>query len=154
MHVQVYLRRLFPTCQSLPQFIFFDNACSLRKHIIHERDSHFDNCALPVDVFHMKTKHKDSDRFCGENCNPALFSTLVVNGRWRFNSSAAEMTNAWFGGFRGITREMRQDRYDFFLDEMIKQRNRFTVSELQRRGAAPYSIPRSALLPFGVSFAN
>ena len=64
------------------------------------------------------------------------------------------MTNAWFGSFRGIMREMREDRYDFFLDEMIKQRNRWTVAELQRRGAYPYLIPRSDLLPFGIPFVN
>ena len=58
------------------------------------------------------------------------------------------MTNAWFAGFRAIAREVRQDRYDFFLDEMIKQRNRFTVSELKRRGHAPWNIPRESLLGF------
>ena len=38
-----------------------------------------------------------------------MFPDLIVNDKWRFNSSAAEVTNAWFGGFQSIVREMRVD---------------------------------------------
>ena len=103
-------------------------------------------CALPVDVFHMKSKHKESDDFCGQYCNPALFEELMVGGKWRFNSSAAEMTNAWFGGFHSIVREMRKDHYDFFLDEMIRRRNAMIVRSLCARGVSCYQIPRTYLL--------
>lgn len=58
------------------------------------------------------------------------------------------MTNAWFGGYQAIVREMRVDRYEFFLDEMVKQHNRILVNELQQRGAQPYQIPRSELLAY------
>lgn len=109
-------------------------------------DTHFDRCALPVDVFHMKSKHKESDTDCNRLCNPINFPDLVVNNKWRFNSSAAEITNAWFGGFQSMVREMRVDRYNFFLDEMIKRRNRTTVIDLTRRHACPYQIPRDELL--------
>ena len=94
----------------------------------------------------MKSKHKESDDFCGQHCNPALFEELMVDGKWRFNSSAAEMTNAWFGGFHSIVREMRRDRYDFFLDEMIRRRNNMIVHGLMSRRVACYQIPRSYLL--------
>lgn len=109
-------------------------------------DTHFKGCVLPVDVFHMKTKHKESDDNCNKWCNPALFPDLMVGDKWRFNSSVAEITNAWFGGFQSIVREMRVDRYNFFLDEMIKRRNRTTVVDLTRRHACPYQIPRKDLL--------
>ncbi|KAI0311591.1 hypothetical protein OF83DRAFT_1068546 [Amylostereum chailletii] len=105
-----------------------------------DHEPHLANCALPVDVFHMKTKHKDSDKYCGTHCNPVLFPDLIQDGKWRFNSSAAEMTNSWFGGFQSIVQEMRKDRYDFFLDEMIKQRNRMIVNDLECRGLHPYHI--------------
>jgi hypothetical protein len=75
-----------------------------------------------------------------------MFPDLIVNNKWRFNSSAAEVTNAWFGGFQSIVREMRVDRYNFFLDEMIKRRNRMIVADLRKRHARPYEIPRSDLL--------
>ena len=84
--------------------------------------------------------------FCGLNCNPAMFPDLVKDGKWRFNSSAAEMTNAWFGRFQPVVREMREDRFDFFLDEMIKLKNRLIVKDLERRGAVPYQVPREVLL--------
>ncbi|KAI0309415.1 hypothetical protein OF83DRAFT_1072073 [Amylostereum chailletii] len=141
-----FLHGLFPTKKSLPQIIFYDNACNLQKHIIAEGDLHFSDCALPVNVFHMKTKHKDSDEFCGRYCNPALFPDLIVNGRWRFNSSAAEMTNSWFVGYQAIVREMRANRFDFFLDEMIKLRNRMIVDDLRSAGAHPFHLPRDYLL--------
>lgn len=108
--------------------------------------THFQRCALPVDVFHMKSKHKESDDFCNRWCNPALFPDLISNGKWRFNSSAAEMTNIWFGGYQAIVRDMRVERYNFFLDEMIKRRNRMIVGDLRHRGKRPYDIPRAELL--------
>lgn len=109
-------------------------------------DHHFDHCALPVDVFHMKTKHKDSDEFCGLYCNPARWPELYDGNKWRFNSSAAEMTNAWFGGFQALVREMREDHYNFFLDEMVKQRNRMTVRDLVNRGTNPLLLDHHWLL--------
>lgn len=110
------------------------------------QDAHFKDCALPVDIFHMKSKHKESDDDCNRWCNPARFPSLIVDNKWRFNSSAAEITNTWFGGFQSMVREMRVDRYNFFLDEMIKRRNRTTVIDLARRHAHPYQIPRIDLL--------
>ncbi|KAH9834909.1 uncharacterized protein C8Q71DRAFT_710647 [Rhodofomes roseus] len=144
--VKVFLRRLFPTQHSLPRVIFYDSACQLKKHLLASGDTYFDNSALPVDVFHMKSKHKESDEFCGFHCNPARWPELHDGGVWRFNSSAAEMTNAWFGGFISIVREMREDRYDFFLDEVIKQRNCRTIHELALHGAHPRKLERSWLL--------
>jgi hypothetical protein len=110
-------------------------------------DDYFSDVALPVDVFHFKCKHKISDTFCQQNCNPYLWPELHTSDKqWVFNSSAAEQTNVWFGGFHAIVREMRVDRYNFFLDEMIKRRNRLTVTRLRNKGFAPHLIPRLFLL--------
>ncbi|KAI0310443.1 hypothetical protein OF83DRAFT_1228775 [Amylostereum chailletii] len=144
---RLFLRYLFPTPYSLPHILFYNNACKLLKRIREaQEEAYFSHCKMPVDVFHMRTKHKDSDAFCGEHCNPITIPGLVKDGKWRFNSSAAEMTNAWFGGFQSNVREMRPERFDFFLDEMIKQRNRMIVLDLQKRSLRPYSIPRSDLI--------
>lgn len=56
------------------------------------------------------------------------------------------MTNAWFGGFQALVREMREDRYNFFLDEMVKQRNRMTVRDLVNRGTNPLLLDHHWLL--------
>ncbi|KAI0690725.1 hypothetical protein C8T65DRAFT_587708, partial [Cerioporus squamosus] len=118
-----------------------------RHHLITQRDTYFDHCALPVDPFHAKTKHKDSDTFCNQHCNAALFPDLLLdNKKWRFNSSAAEMTNAWLGGFQAMVREMRPTQYDFFLDEMILLRNRMIIDELRKAGANPQEASRESIL--------
>ncbi|KAI0732579.1 hypothetical protein C8Q72DRAFT_874195 [Fomitopsis betulina] len=69
---------------------------------------------------------------------------LLASGDHYFDHS--EMTNAWFGGFKSIVREMREERYDFFLDEVIKQHNRLTVGELGRTGANPQELARDWFL--------
>lgn len=134
--------------------MFFDNNCTVMKHLkAVERDGNsletirLLKMKLPVDVFHHKSKHRESDVFCGTHCNPAMFPELhTSDGKWTFNSSIAEQTNVWFGGFLAIVREMRVDRYNFFLDEVIRRRNNCISNELERRGTAPWQIPRDILL--------
>ena len=143
--------KLFPTKASLPRVMWHDNNCRIRAMLENDSDPflkhYFDDCALPVDVFHFKCKHKVSDVDCGRYCNPAIWPELRINDQeWRFNSSAAEQANTWIGGYQAIVREMQVDRFEFFLDEMIKRRNRILVKDLRRRLKAPYSIPRHILL--------
>lgn len=106
---------LFPTQDSLPGVIWHDNNCQIVGMLRNDPDeylrTYFDNCALPVDVFHFKSKHKEGDVNCSKYCNPALWPQLMnEDGKsWRFNSSAAEQANAWFGGYQAIVREMQVD---------------------------------------------
>ena len=144
--------KLFPTKRSLPHVIWHDNNCQLVAMLQNDTDpylaTYFQDCALPVDVFHFKSKHKERDINCGKNCNPYIWPELRTDDgkQWRFNSSAAEQTNAWFGGYQAIVREMQVDRYNFFLDEMIKRRNRAIIQKLKDAGILAYNIPRIALL--------
>ena len=146
---------LFPTKASLPGVLWHDNNCKIIAMLKNDTDlflrTYFANSALPVDVFHFKCKHKESDITCGQHCNPYLWSELRIDPGtpqecWRFNSSAAEQANAWMTGYQAIVREMRVERYNFFLDEMVKRRNHVVIEELQHKGYAPYSIPREELL--------
>ena len=86
-----------------------------------EKDPFFADIGLAVDVFYFNCKHSITDQYCQEHCNPAAFPELLgENGvRWYFNSSAAEQTNAWFGGYHVICCEMLVDRFNFFLDKMV-----------------------------------
>lgn len=104
-----------------------------------KNDPDFKDVGLSVDVFHFNCKHSQKDVFCQMNCNPALFPELLSeDGKgWYFNSSIAEQTNVWLGGFHAIVREMLVDRYNFFLDEMIILRNRMTHAKLTREGHCP-----------------
>ncbi|KAJ7699399.1 hypothetical protein B0H16DRAFT_1836555 [Mycena metata] len=149
--VREFWMKLYPTKASLPGVLWHDNNCSIVKMLRNDPDEYhrdyFEDIALPVDVFHFKCKHKETDLDCGTNCNPYRWPELrTEDGKWRFNSSAAEQTNAWFGGFQSIVREMTVERYNFFLDEMIKRRNRTLVQDLRRRGKHPNNLPRAMLL--------
>ncbi|KAF8575249.1 hypothetical protein K439DRAFT_1649592 [Ramaria rubella] len=127
----------FPTPESTSEVFFYDTNCGLLKHCRNIGCHWLDQTAVVVDVFHFNCKHKQSDRFCQENCNPALFPELYVDGKWVFNLSIAEQTNVWFRGFLAIVREMAAVCFSFFLDEMIKQQNRYIVAELECKGHHP-----------------
>jgi len=120
-----------------------------------------------VDVFHAKNKHHETDAFCNENCNPALFQELRDgdgdSGTWVLNSSAAEQVNKWITGFHAMTREFPVSRYtitlqfisytlltvfryNFFLDEMILLRNRSTVSIQAAQGDLPFLRDQELLI--------
>jgi hypothetical protein len=122
--------------------VFFDNNCRLQEHLRNQKDGFFDQVILAVDVFHFKSKHKESNEFCQKHCNPAKWKELAdENGKWVFNSSAAEQVNVWLGGFHAIVHDMLPHRYDFFLDEMIKRRNEKLVARLEETGKEPYNVP-------------
>lgn len=138
--MQEFIKRTFRINDQAPNHIFFDNNCSLAKHV--KNDPYFKNIGLTVDVFHFNCKHSIRDQFCQENCNPAIFKELHgEDGKaWYFNSSIAEQTNVWLGGFHAIVREMLVDRYNFFLDQMILLRNQMTRAKLEKEGQCPVTL--------------
>lgn len=129
----------------MPEILIHDNNCKLRQHLEVTQNKHFQNTDLPVDVFHFHTKHCISDLSCQKYCNPAAFSDLIRDRKWRVNSSICEETNAWFGRFLPIVREMEATRYVFFLDEMIKRRNRYIVKNLATSIKTPWIVPIDSL---------
>ncbi|KAF8574954.1 hypothetical protein K439DRAFT_1649684 [Ramaria rubella] len=154
-----FLKATFPLHYpgGMSSYIFYDNNCWLMAHLIHNGDDCFIKVGLPVDVFHFKCKHKETDVMCQTHCNPACIKELVGNADtangWIFNSSAAEQANVWFGQFVPNVCEMlpvqcvisNDNGYNFYLDEMIAIRNRFLVSELQRKGKVPHIVPEAIL---------
>ncbi|RDX42272.1 hypothetical protein OH76DRAFT_1363125 [Lentinus brumalis] len=125
-----------------PSFLFYDNNCHLLRHIRTQKTPGLERTAFPVDVFHATTKHTDSDEFCVNNCNPALFPELYNDlMEWIFNSSAAEQVNVWFGKFIAVVREMNEVHYNFFLDEMITVYNAYREVVLAKKGKHPRLVP-------------
>ncbi len=120
-----------------PDYIIFDNNCMLAKHV--KNDPFFKDIGLAIDVFHFKCKHSEEDKFCQEHCNPYVFPKLCGEGRkgWYFNTSIAEQTNVWFGGYHLICWEMKMTKYQFYLDKMILQHNKITHEWLTKKGYAP-----------------
>jgi hypothetical protein len=142
------IKKVYHDPETRPEHILFDNNCTLAKMVKH--DDFFKEIGLTVDVFHFKSKHSVRDVFCQTNCNPANFPELQIieNGThvgWYFNSSVAEQTNAWIGGYMAICREMHVDLYNFFLDEMILRRNKITLKKLHLSGAVPFVVKKTTL---------
>ncbi|KAJ3967654.1 hypothetical protein EV361DRAFT_929610 [Lentinula raphanica] len=145
--VKDFLKSVYPDQRDLPDPIFYDNNCQLQAHLQAQGDDYFQGVMLPVDVFHFKSKHKVSDEFCQRHCNPSQWKDLVgEDGSWVFNSSAAEQTNVWFGGYAAIVHEMLAHNCDFFLDEMILRRNEILVEKLRRNAKFPYHVPPAVLI--------
>jgi len=143
--MQRFCERTFPTVSSMPEYLFFDDACHL--HRIVRDDPHWALTATPADVFHHDRKHGPQHTYCQLMVNPVGFPELVLpNGKWQFNTSIAEQTNAWIGGFQAMVRQMEVAYYNFFLDEMVKRRNRFIVEELEKKGHHPWQINRHSIL--------
>ncbi|KAF8196942.1 hypothetical protein BJ912DRAFT_846451 [Pholiota molesta] len=145
--VNEFLKASFPTPESTPEFLIFDNNCKLDAHQKNCQDFHFQKTVKPVDVFHFRSKHKLSDTHCQTYCNPAAFPELFKNGKWVFNTSICEQTNVWLGGYHPILRDMEVTRYNFFLDEMIKRRNRYVIKQLDKKGNWPWTIPFDSVFP-------
>ncbi|KZO90569.1 hypothetical protein CALVIDRAFT_490265 [Calocera viscosa TUFC12733] len=141
------LRAVFSTRNSVPDILFYDNNCHLRRHLQTLQPNHFEHMGQPVDVFHFKAKHSEKDDYCGQHCNPLLFPDIydAPSKTWFFNSSAAEQTNAWLNGYHSIVHDLDATCFDFFLDEMIKERNRFLLHTLQQQGKHPHLIPHDYL---------
>jgi hypothetical protein len=138
---QEMIKRTYRIPGTKPDHIFFDNNCSVAKAV--RNDPFFRNVGLTVDVFHFKCKHSEKDQFCQDHCNPAAYPELLGEGdrQWYFNSSIAEQTNSWLGGYHAICREMQVHRYNFFLDEMIQRRNIMTLGKLVEGGCNPGTWP-------------
>ncbi|KAJ3524994.1 hypothetical protein NMY22_g10758 [Coprinellus aureogranulatus] len=119
-----------------PDHSFYDTNCLAAQQA--ESDPWFNDVGMCVDVWHFRNKHAVTHKYCQLHCNPASYPELMdEHGNWIFNTSIAEQTNAWLGGFFSICREMTATRYDFFLDEMIRLRNKAVLVCLQKAGANP-----------------
>ncbi|GJE85268.1 hypothetical protein PsYK624_013470 [Phanerochaete sordida] len=133
-----FIRNTFEHGKHKPEHIFFDNNCTIFK--ITRGDPWWEDIMLTVDVFHHTSKHSKNDLTCQQNCNPIAYPELLKpNGDWYFNSSIAEQTNVWLAGYNAICREMKVDRFNFFLDELIMRRNEDTIADLRSGGQVPGS---------------
>lgn len=124
-----------------PNLFVFETNCILSRYV--RGNEFFDSMGFPVDVFHFKAKHKESDTYCQQHCNPANFPDLLVvdektgKDKWFFNTSITEQVNAWFCRFHSICRQMHAVTYKFFRDEMIRIRNEGLKGRLTRDGKQP-----------------
>ncbi|KAH9807938.1 hypothetical protein DFH28DRAFT_1137485 [Melampsora americana] len=144
--VREALERKFPV---LPPIQFFDNSCTFDKSLRKDPQAmeRFKGTIRPVDPFHMRT-HSEKDTQCRKYNDPKRWPFLKkTDGSWRFNGSAAEITNAWYGGFPSICRGMHEINYRFFLEEMIRVRNDSLLTKLVWRTNFCCNVPSHLAKP-------
>jgi hypothetical protein len=118
---------------SRPQFISYDDACDLLRHIVTQdaQSPWLATTRLIVDAWHY-IGHRATDVLCRTWCNPAPANgtqpDLVIalkdnNGRVHltraFNSETAEQLNAWLSGFEASMRQMTASNFDFFMHSIM-----------------------------------
>ncbi|KAF8165809.1 hypothetical protein B0H34DRAFT_649042 [Crassisporium funariophilum] len=127
-----------------PEHIFYDTNCLARQQAEKNNWQNFPwfkGIGMCVDVWHFLNKHQTTHDYCQKNCNPIKFPELVDEfGKWFFNTSVAEQINSWLQGYHSICREMLPDKFDFFLDEMIRRRNVEHLKKLAEEGRNPRVI--------------
>ncbi|KAJ6619373.1 hypothetical protein B0H10DRAFT_1755541, partial [Mycena sp. CBHHK59/15] len=119
--------------QSKPNFIAYDDACSLLRHIVtQDPNSHWLSATkFIVDAWHY-IGHRTTDILCRLWCNPAPLNgsqpDLIVveedaNGTRHqtraFNIETAEQLNSWLNGFESQLRQMSDVNYDFFVHVLM-----------------------------------
>lgn len=126
----------------MPEFFIYDNCCGVYNHLHSQKDPILKSVGFPVDAFHYDCKYSRTDVICREHCNPRLFPELLNDdGTWYFNSSKCEQLNVWLGGYHAILREMKANRYNFLLDELIMRKNRVLRAKLEKEGHLPSYVP-------------
>ncbi|KAJ7334052.1 hypothetical protein DFH08DRAFT_785131 [Mycena albidolilacea] len=82
--VVTFLKATFPPQYPgvIPSYIFYDNNCSLVKHLVASGDHYFDHVGLPVDVWHFKCKHKEGSQaaFFAEALGAFLMRATQLGG--------------------------------------------------------------------------
>ncbi|KAJ7348297.1 hypothetical protein DFH08DRAFT_698265 [Mycena albidolilacea] len=141
-NVLLHVQKTFLVPRAIkPEHFVYDTNCDARQQVLAhpEHWAWFLDVGMSVDVFHFLNKHQITHLFCQEHCNPAKFPELMgPDGKtWFFNTSIAEQTNVWLGGYHSMCREMLPVKYNFFLDEMIRLRNDMTVAKLAADGFNP-----------------
>ena len=123
----------------MPEIAIYDLWCKVFEHLKASGNDLYKSVGFPVDVFHWTCKHKKTSDVCAVDCNPTNFKELLREDQktWFFNSSIAEQTNVWLGGYHSMLREMVVGKYNFFLDEMILWKNRLIKATLEQDGSCP-----------------
>ncbi|KIJ11061.1 hypothetical protein PAXINDRAFT_164184 [Paxillus involutus ATCC 200175] len=129
VNVSGFTKAVFSTTDSTPEYC------------------HFAHTRMPVNVFHFKSKHKETNNYCQQHCNPASFPEFIQDGKWQFNISICRQTNVWLGGYQAILCDMSVHQYNFYSDEMVKRRNQFIIQQLEKEERRPEMVSRYILFP-------
>ena len=118
---------------SHPEFISYDDACDLLRHIVTQdaQSPWLTTTRLIVDAWHY-IRHRATDVLCRTWCNPApangTQADLIIalkdnNGRVHltraFNSETAEQLNVWLSSLKASMQQMTALNFDFFMHSIM-----------------------------------
>ncbi|KAJ7152119.1 hypothetical protein C8R46DRAFT_962436 [Mycena filopes] len=119
--------------ESRPNFIAYDDACSLLRHIVTQNPNSpwLATTRFVVDAWHY-IGHRATDILCRLWCNPAplngsqpdlIVAKQAADGTTHqtraFNTETAEQLNSWLNGFESQLRQMSDVNYDIFIHVLM-----------------------------------
>ncbi|KAF8905218.1 hypothetical protein CPB84DRAFT_1893787 [Gymnopilus junonius] len=128
-----FLKSVYPTQDSCPNYICIDKACKVLQTSIANRswDTWQQTSCFIVDSYHY-INHCTTDYLCCKWCNPAPLDGSAPNLvkvaknkegndylQRAFNTQACEQLNSWLGGFEGILKQMMIGNFDWLLHTML-----------------------------------
>ena len=96
-----------------PEHVFYNTNCDAWQQA--EKDPWFQGVGMCVNAWHFHNKHSVTHKYCQLHCNPTKYPELMDVSAWFFNTSIAEQTNSWLGGYHSMCHEMLPAKFDFFL---------------------------------------
>ncbi|KAJ3303317.1 hypothetical protein HDU76_005372 [Blyttiomyces sp. JEL0837] len=109
--------------------IYYDRACKLYQTLENDPQTKhlLGKVAFLVDLFHFRGHN---DTYCREKCNPITAGVEFEKaGMEKFNTSAAEQVNVWFGRISHMLRYIDPKLHDFYLYSLVDYRNRVDVGD-------------------------
>ncbi|KAJ6528959.1 hypothetical protein B0H19DRAFT_1333647 [Mycena capillaripes] len=119
--------------ESRPNFITYDDACSLLRHIVTQNPNSpwLVTTRFIVDAWHY-IGHRATDILCRLWCNPAPLNgsqpDLILvkedtdgttHQTRAFNTETSEQLNSWLNGFESQLRQMSDMNYDIFVHVLM-----------------------------------
>ncbi|KAK7026567.1 hypothetical protein R3P38DRAFT_3268154 [Favolaschia claudopus] len=119
--------------EARPNFIVYDKACELLRHIVTQNpsDAWLNTTKFIVDAWHY-ISHKAGDVLCRTWCNPApkdgsqpdlVLTEVDDNGTAHqtraFNTETAEQFNSWLNGFEAQARQMTDVNFDLYIHVLM-----------------------------------
>lgn len=148
------LTSIFPTLESRPSYIFYDNACKLLAHIVSNDEHHpwLRSTRFLCDSWHY-INHRATDILCRWWCNSApadgsqpdlVISEADANGNVQstraFNTETAEQLNAWLSGYEGPLRQMTNSNFDFTMHVLMLMYKEDVEDRIEKREAGDSGV--------------
>jgi CxC5 like cysteine cluster associated with KDZ transposases/CxC6 like cysteine cluster associated with KDZ transposases len=152
-NILAFLKKVYPSIDSRPDYICIDKACRLLKHIVAQNqwNTWSQTTRFIVDSYHYQN-HRKTDTLCRTWCNPAptdgsapnlVITATASDGstyqKRAFNTQACEQLNAWLGGYESILKRMTPSKFNWLIHAMLFYHTNHVIKQQkikERKGKA------------------